>query len=79
MPETPRDITIIIEASLRESLNEVASSHRPESFGFPRCESPANDYFLEPGPASEGGVRGSDEKWGVKDELKNGSLTLLGV
>jgi hypothetical protein len=76
MSETPRDITIMT-VSFRESFNEVASCQRPESFGFPRCESPASGYWSEPGPAREGSARESetslDEKWGVKDELKVGS------
>ena len=74
--QTLPDISIIVP-SLRESLNEVASTQRPGSFGLPRCESPINDYWPEPDSASEESVRRSppsDEKWGVKDESKNKSL-----
>jgi hypothetical protein len=67
--ETTLDI-ITIEASPRESLNEVASPQRLGSFGLPRCESP-EDYW--PGPDLEGGVQepktSSEGKFGVKDEL----------
>jgi hypothetical protein len=69
MTETTRGI-ITIEASHRESLNEVASPQRLGSFGLPRCESP-EDYW--PGPDLEGGVQepktSSEGKFGVKDEL----------
>jgi hypothetical protein len=73
---TSRDISIMMSSTFRESFNEVASCQRPESFGFPRCESPASGYWSEPGPAREGSARVSetslDEKRDVREELKNG-------
>ncbi|KAH9967733.1 hypothetical protein BGW80DRAFT_1447493 [Lactifluus volemus] len=64
--ETTRGI-ITIEASHRESLNEVASPQRLGSFGLPRCESP-DDYWPEPNPASEMSSRAktlSERNWFV--------------
>ena len=56
MTQIPHDISII-GPSLRESLDEVAGTQKPQSLGFPCCESPVNDYWPDPDSAGEGSVR----------------------